>query len=138
MTPNLSIASHLHSVLEELTALEPLFHAACSDATPTLFESLVAPEFWEIGASGQPYSRAFALSALANRAQPPTDAHWQTSDYHIMDIGGGNYLLTYLLRQQFANQAPRTTRRLTVWQRRGEQWVAVFHQGTVVQQGDKP
>jgi hypothetical protein len=34
------------------------------------------------------------------------------------------------------DQAGRITRRLTVWQRRRDnQWRALFHQGTIVEQG---
>lgn len=56
--PQLITAPGLEPVLEELKALEPLFHAVARDATPEAFDALVAPEFWEVGASGRRYSRA--------------------------------------------------------------------------------
>jgi hypothetical protein len=44
------------------------------------------------------------------------------------------YLLTYTLKQaeRTLDQAGRITRRATVWQKRGEGWRILYHQGTVV------
>ncbi len=128
MEPVLVVPAPLRPILSELERLEPLFHAAATEATPELFESLVAPEFWEIGASGRRYSREFSLSVLRDRPRTPAPADWQTSDYHVSALGGETFLLTYLLAQP-----GRLTRRATVWRRTASGWNAVFHQGTVVQ-----
>ncbi len=129
MEPNLVVAPGLQPILNELMALEPLFHAAATGATPRLFEELVAPEFWEVGASGRRYSREFALSVLNSRARDPSEHEWQTSDFHVMEVAPCNYLPTYTLRQP-----GRVTRRATLWRRTGGGWQAVYHQGTVVQE----
>jgi hypothetical protein len=126
MEPTLVIPEKLKSVLEELQRLEPLFHAANAEASPSKFEELVAPEFWEVGASGRRYSREFALSVLQQRAPPDADA-WRTADFHVVEAGMDNYLLTYTLYQP-----ERVTRRLTVWRRCDAGWKAIYHQGTVV------
>jgi hypothetical protein len=131
MEPTLRVPDSLIPVLHELQRLEPIFHAAYRDATPQQFEAVVAPEFWEIGASGRNYSRAFALSVLVERQQTPTEAAWQTSDFHVAEVAPDTYLLTYTLVQP-GQHAPRTTRRMTLWQRRDGAFKAVFHQGTVV------
>ncbi len=127
MEPRLIVPASLIPVLDELKALEPLFHAAARDATPQKFEDLVAPEFWEIGASGRRYSREFALGVLSERQREPAAEEWQTNEFHVSEIAPGNYLLTYTLRQP-----GRVTRRATLWRKQGERWQAVFHQGTVV------
>jgi hypothetical protein len=129
--PTLVVPDSLKSVLQELQRLEPIFHAAYRGATPQQFEAVVAPEFWEIGASGRNYSRAFALSVLRDRQQTPSEAAWQTSDFHVSEVAPDTYLLTYTLVQP-GQHVPRTTRRMTLWQRRDGAYKAVFHQGTVV------
>lgn len=128
MEPVLFTPQHLMPYLEELRALEPLFHAAHASATPRLFEELVAPEFWEIGASGRNYSRAFALHVLTDRPTQPTEQEWVTTDFHLSALGENTYLLTYTL-----TQPGRSTRRATIWRKHQAGWQAVFHQGTVMQ-----
>ena len=128
MAPDLTVPEALQPVLEELTKLEPLFHAAAGEATPEMFEKLVAPEFWEIGASGRRYTRAFSLRVLKERTRVPTGEEWDTSEYHISEIAPQTCLLTYTL-----TQPGRTTLRATLWQKRGDIWQALFHQGTPVQ-----
>jgi hypothetical protein len=129
MTPDLITPADLQAVLAELQALEPVFHAAHADATPAQFERLVAPQFWEVGASGNRYSRAFALQVLTQREAPPEAHAWQTADWHLAPAGADHYLLTYTLMQP-----GRITRRLSVWHRTVDGWQVVYHQGTVVQE----
>lgn len=128
MEPQLAIPPHLASVLEELRRLEPLFHALAPGATERHFEDLVAPEFWEVGASGRRYSRDFVLQVLRERQHDPQEALWETSGFHVGALGPDHYLLTYTLRQP-----GRLTRRATIWRRLDGTWKAVYHQGTVVQ-----
>lgn len=125
--PLLVVPERLVPVLEALRRLEPLFHAANGEATPQKFEELVAPEFWEVGASGRRYSRAFALSVLKARQRDPAEDAWETKGFHVVEVAEDNYLLTYTLVQ-----TGRVTRRATLWRRSAGAWRAVYHQGTVV------
>jgi hypothetical protein len=127
--PYLIVSESLIPVLEELMRLEPLFHAGASNATPQQFEELVAPGFWEVGASGRRYSREFALNVLREREPASTEEEWEASGYHVFEVAPANYLLTYTLRQP-----GRSTRRATLWRREGGKWKAIYHQGTVVQE----
>src|SRR5471032_1675428 len=111
----------LTEVLDELRQLEPLFHTG-HDA-----ERIAAPTFWEVGASGRRYSRQYILDVLRQRAASPMPENWYAEDFHLFPAGVDHYLLTYTLRQP-----ERVTRRLTVWQRSGGQWQAIYHQGTIV------
>lgn len=129
MEPKLAVAGHLVPVLDELRRLEPLFHAAAPGAMPQRFEDLVAPEFWEVGASGRRYSREYVLEVLESRPRDPAEDAWQTSDFHVSEIAPGHYLLTYTL-----SQPERLTRRATLWRHTEGKWQAVYHQGTVVQE----
>lgn len=127
MEPTLTTPEHLLSILDDLQRLEPLYHSACPAADVAHFDALVAPEFWEIGASGRRYSRAFALGVLRDRVRMPAADEWRTDDFHVAEIAPAHYLLTYRLLQP-----GRITRRATLWRRDDAGWKAVFHQGTVV------
>lgn len=127
MEPTLTLEPHLLPLLDELRVLEDLYHAAHPQAAPEAFDRLVSPDFWEVGATGRPYSRAFARQVLADRHGRPDPATWRTDQYHLQEAGPGIYLLTYRL-----HQPARVTRRLTVWRREESHWQALYHQGTVV------
>jgi hypothetical protein len=122
----------LEAVLRELRAREPIFHTAAFGLTAAERERVVAPGDWEVGASGRRYSREFILRLLEEK--PPVDAAgagWECLDFGLRRLGAEIYLLTYTL-----DQAGRITRRATVWEKTGEGWRILFHQGTVVTGAD--
>ncbi len=127
MAPEIHTPNELQPLLAELREREDRFHAASFSATPEDFDRIVAPDFWEIGASGRRYSRAFCLQVLAERAATPPEDAWQTRDWHVRELGPGHALLSYTLVQP-----GRVTLRATVWRNAPQGWQAVFHQGTVV------
>jgi hypothetical protein len=91
---------------------------------------MTAPDFWEVGASGEIYSRERLWATLERRYADPdywTGDLWETSDFLCREVALDAYLLTYTLRQ-----GERLTRRLTVWRRSGDTWEIVYHQGTIV------
>lgn len=114
-------------VLEELQRREPIFHAQEFGTTIDDFERAVAPEYWEVGATGRRYSRNFILQTF--QAIPPVGGaeEWECRDFGIRQLGPDTYLLTYTL-----NQWERLTRRVTIWQRTADGWRILYHQGTAV------
>jgi hypothetical protein len=134
MTENVAfthIDSELLPIFKELRRREPIFHTAAFGTTLVDFERVMAPGYWEVGASGRRYSRDFILSSL--KKSPPVDAAsagWQSSDYGLRRLGPDTYLFTYTL-----HQAERITRRATLWQTTGEGWRILYHQGTIVSAG---
>lgn len=118
----------LSKVLEELKALEPIFHWPGARMTRDALEGMTTEDFWEVGASGKKYSRAFVLEELERRRMNPQPDVWETSDFACRELADGVYLLTYTLVQDHV----RVTRRTTIWQRSDEGWKIVFHQGTIV------
>lgn len=121
-------APELVMILEALRAREPIFHRPKYGHTSEDFARLMAPEYWEIGASGRRYSRAFILQMLAEH--PPVDAEaagWQTADFACRSLGPDTFLLTYKLLQD-----ERATRRTTLWFHSPAGWQILFHQGTVI------
>jgi hypothetical protein len=129
MEPELKTDPALADILAELSRREPIFHRPEFGTTRADLERLMVDDFWETGASGRRYSRAFVLDELERRmANPPPDV-WQSSDFYCRRLGPGMYLLTYTLVQDHG----RRTRRMTIWQQTAEGWKAVYHQGTIVE-----
>lgn len=124
--PDLVTPVHLHAQLRTLTRLERLYHAAHPDATLADFDRLVSSEFWEIGASGRRYSRAFARQVLANRTTVPAPESWHDDAHVLTPLGDALYQLTYTLIQP-----RRATLRASLWRDTPDGWQVVFHQGTV-------
>jgi hypothetical protein len=115
-------------VLEEIKRREPIFHTREFGTSRPDFEKATAPDYWEASASGRRYSREFILSELERH--PPVDAAsvgWRTHDHAVRQLGSDTYLITYTLRQ-----LERITRRATIWQKTGEGWRILYHQGTIV------
>ncbi len=129
MAPNLKTPKHLMPVLEELRQREPIFHHAELGATRDFFDKMMAPEFWEVGASGQRYSREYALDSLVKRHSVPHNDDWEADDFQCLEIAPDNYLLTYTLIQD----GKRMSRRSTIWRRTADGWRIVYHQGTLVE-----
>jgi hypothetical protein len=125
--PDLSTDARLHAVLEELRAREPIFHRPELGTTRADFEAQTAADFWEVGASGRRYDRAFVLTMLEQRWSAPHEDVWETSDFRCRELSEGSYALTYTLRQ-----GERVTRRLTLWRKADGAWQVLFHQGTLV------
>jgi hypothetical protein len=126
--PALATDPALLGVLKELKAREPIFHRPEFGTTRANFESMMHPDFWEIGASGRRYSRDYVLAELERRHQHPREDIWQTSEFHCRRLAANVYLLTYTLIQNKI----RKTRRSTLWQYTEVGWKILFHQGTMV------
>ena len=130
MEPTLTTSEKDRAVLEELKRREPVFHRPEFIGSRAAIEAMLAPDFWEIGASGRRYSRQYVLETLEARADDPIDDDdWETTDFHCRELARDLYLLTYTLLQ-----GERRTRRATIWRRTPSGWAIVFHQGTVVQE----
>jgi hypothetical protein len=117
----------LLDVLAELRRREPIFRRPEFGTTRAEFESMTTPDFWEIGASGNRYSRQHVLDELERQQAQPAEEAWETADFRCQELAPDIYLLTYTLRQ-----GERKTRRATIWQRTTDGWKIVFHQGTLM------
>jgi hypothetical protein len=126
---HLSRLSSDTAVLEELKRREPVFHRLEPGATRADLESMTAAEFREVGASGRRYDREYVLDILEKRLENPAEDVWETSDFDCLELARDTYLVTYTLLQQ----KQRVTRRSSIWQRTGQSWKILYHQGTVVE-----
>ncbi len=110
-----------------LTAREPIFHRPEFGTTRADFESMLAPEFWEVGASGRKYSKTLVLDALQARHTEPVVENFSVTDFAGQEIAPNLYLATYQL-----DQAGRLSRRATIWRYANPDWQIVYHQGTLI------
>ena len=102
-------------------------HTPEAYSTLDAIDNMMAPNFWEIGASGRRYSREYVSKVLSERLQYPKFEKWISSGFHCQEITENNYLLTYLLQQ-----GDRITQRSSIWRRTPKGWQILFHQGTIV------
>lgn len=126
--PHWTTPPDLAGILDELSRREPIFHRPEFGTSRADFEKMMAADFWEVGASGNRYSRQFALEELERRQAAPQEDIWETSDFLCRALAPDVYLLTYTLLQQRI----RRTRRCTIWKRTDDGWKIVYHQGTIV------
>lgn len=125
--PSLTTEPRLLSILQQLVDREPIFHRPEFGTTRPDFERMVAPDFWEVGASGRRYSREFVLDELEKRHSLPVVEQWDADEFHCLELAADLYLLTYTLSMD-----DRKTRRSTIWKCDGGEWKIIYHQGTVV------
>lgn len=128
MEPTLLLDSKLQPILSVLKTLEPLIYAANAGKKRNYFEQLLAPNFWEVAASGKRYRREYVLGELEKRQQNPREEAWHTSDDYLQQLSDTDFLMTYTL-----HQPTRLSRRASIWRQHDGRWVLVYHQGTVVQ-----
>jgi hypothetical protein len=123
----------LAEVMEQIKAREPLLHHRELVYSAETFDREISEDFWEVGASGQVYSRERVREViLARLSSDEVDEFvaegWRTVNHHVRALGKDTYLFTYVLQGQ-----GRTTRRSTIWRHGvGRGWHALYHQGTVV------
>jgi len=122
----------LLDTFEELKSREPIFHHPEKfGKTQKDIEAQMCDEFWEVGASGNMYTRQDVIETLQERYNNPNyQDSWETSDFQLSQIAPNNYLLTYILIQS----KTRITRRSTLWRKVNGSWKILYHQGTLVEE----
>lgn len=118
----------LRYILAHLRRHEPIFHMPAFGSTAEDYAARMPPDYWEVGASGSCYGRAWLLEELNGReARSADDLEWETRDHAIRELGPDTYLFTYML-----DQRGRRSRRATIWRRDGDVWQILYHQGTPI------
>ena len=127
MEPDLATPPELAAELAELEILEYAIHHPKRGTPRAEIERLFSEDFWETGASGKRYSRAFVLDVLEGRTKGQNVEVWEASGFQCRLLCPGVVLLTYDLVQN----AGRITRRASVWRKTLGGWKVLYHQGTV-------
>lgn len=115
----------------QLLALEPLTHRLPPGADRAAVDALIAPAYWEVGASGAVYRRDYVIEVVTQRyatGVDPDDNARVVDDFAVRQLADGVWLATYLLLQ-----GERSSRRSTLWERTPDGWRALYHQGTLSQ-----
>jgi hypothetical protein len=120
----------LYEIKLELIAREPIFHHPDKFGTTRQdILNLMCEEFWEVGASGNVYTKEEVIKTLLERyADSKYQDIWEAKDFEVIEIAPNNYLITYVLIQD----KTRVTRRATIWRYVDNTFKVVYHQGTVV------
>lgn len=120
-------------ILDELKSREPIFHRPEKfGKTKEDIENQMCDEFWEVGASGNVYTKQDVIETLLERYNNPDYQDiWEAKDFELTKIAPDNYLLTYILIQD----KTRVTRRSTLWRRINGDWKILYHQGTIIDGG---
>jgi ribonuclease HI len=111
-------------VLQQVAQLELALLLPAVRADPTRLESLLHPDFVEVGASGRRWSRDEVIAALISSPDPGDVA---VDDIDARLIAHDVVLVTYTSRR-----ATTVVHRCSIWIRSGGDWVARHHQGTPV------
>jgi hypothetical protein len=127
MLPLGMLETNLQNALSELQARELIFHRRQFGTSEADLERMIDDSFWEIGASGNRYSRDFVISNLLERYKKPEPHDWPCRDFSISQLADTLYMINYIL-----DEPGRSTRRATLWRKAGHDWKIVFHQGTII------
>lgn len=118
--------SELKLIIEELVALEPIFHRPEVASTREDFEKIIDENFTEISASGKKYEREEVIDTLVRRKKSINESGWETKNFDCIKLSDNTFLLTYTLVQ-----GARVSYRVTVWCKSNNFWKVVYHQGTL-------
>ena len=119
--------SELNIVKAELLKREPIFHHPEFGTTRIDFENMMDSNYWEVGASGNIYTKDFVLKTLEERYKNPIEDNCKIEEFNCLELSSTIFLVTYTLYQN-----TRVTRRATIWTNIDENWKIIYHQGTLV------
>lgn len=122
-----------NKILDELKSREPIFHHSEKfGKTKQDIETQLCDEFWEVGASGNVYTKQDVIETLLDRYNNPDYQDiWEAKGFELTKIAPDNYLTSYILIQD----KTRVTRRSTLWRRINGDWKILYHQGTIIDGG---
>ena len=96
---------------------------------PERLARLLADDFVEYGTSGVVYTKADVLRQVPGDDWP----QFRLDAFEVSVLAPEVVLARYRLTERdFDSDGVRVAIRSSIWQRRDERWVMVFHQGTVV------
>jgi len=97
---------------------------------------LLAGDFVEFGMFGKVYSKQDFVELLPNSEEEKFE-RYKASNFEAKEIAVNTVLLTYKASIEFLKTNETIwTLRCSIWQKRGENWQMVFHQGTVIKDVD--
>jgi hypothetical protein len=92
------------------------------------FAAMLAPDAIEVEGSGV-YDRSQSVEGLKQANLP---ANMTQTDYKEIKLDADASLITYTVKDPKDTAAPEGERHSSIWVKRDGQWLAAFHQGTVI------
>ena len=121
MTEELQIKEHL--ILLEEKLLNPSIRKSIEEVS-----QLLADDYVEFGSSGKVYKKKDTIEALQKEPAGQISAH----DFKVNLLTPEVTLVTYTAVKKDNLDSETKSLRSSVWQKTGEKWQIVFHQGTIV------
>ncbi len=91
---------------------------------------LLADDFVEFGMFGKRYAKQDFIETLPNSEEEKFEKY-MASDFEAKEIAADTVLLTYKASIEFLKTNKKIlTLRSSIWQKRGDNWQMIFHQGT--------
>ncbi|MBB3541617.1 MULTISPECIES: DUF4440 domain-containing protein [unclassified Rhizobium] len=120
----------MSDLTEHLQSLEQRLFEPEIRASVTALESLLSPEFREIGASGRLYGYGDIVAGLL--AEPPDGTTRTLTDFELLLLASDLALVTYRAMRTVPAGPPVSSLRSSIWRHDADrQWRMVFHQGTL-------
>jgi hypothetical protein len=95
-------------------------------------DALLADDFLEFGMFGMKYSKKDIIERLPHADEEHYE-RYSASDFETREISTEIVILTYRATTEFQKtQEIIPTLRCSIWQKKGDTWQMIFHQGTVV------
>lgn len=117
--------------VDELRRREPVFQNEPREGGREHLEAIMAPEFFEFGASGRIYSREQIIDrVLARYELNEPEPEVEIEDFRVLQPCEHIFIATYTLHQPDGH-LDRVTRRTTIWTDREGHLQVVQHQGTM-------
>lgn len=121
-----SVLNHDYSFL---FALERELHNPACRHNPARLAELLAPDFFEFGASGRVWQRAETLAKLPEEGKSTPAPSITTDNYQALPLAAEVVLVTY--RAEKPDNGAKTLRS-SLWRHSANGWQMVFHQGTKI------
>ncbi|MER7796976.1 DUF4440 domain-containing protein [Microbacterium sp. NPDC096154] len=113
--------------VDAVLALERELQTPQARRDPARLERLLAPDFTEIGASGQVWDRAAIGELLAH---DDGDGDGDEEPIEVLDLAGRNLTDGLVLVTWRSQRSGRSARRSSLWRHDPDGWRLVHHQGT--------
>ena len=119
------LAKHIEDL--EVSLLKPEVRRSAKKIS-----ELLADDFVEFGMFGKIYSKQDFVELLPNSKEEKFEKY-EASEFQTKEIAVDTVLLTYKASIAFLKTNEKIwTLRSSIWQKRGDNWQMIFHQGTVI------
>ena len=126
-----------HQLAKQIEGLEVSLLKSEVRRSAKRISELLADDFVEFGMFGKIYSKQDFVALLPNSEEEKFE-RYEASNFEAREIAPDTVLLTYKASIEFLKTNEKIwTLRCSIWQKRGDNWQMIFHQGTVIKDAGK-